>query len=164
MIDRHGLGQYVIKAMADSPWSWRWALVLTVLLSLGLVSPGAGAGTVAEANAAHGGAPLEVKSLRVKGKTTLIDFYSPYCPPCMRLAPIMEQLAARRPDLVIKKVNINRPGFQGIDWHSPLAEQYKLRRVPYFIIFTPQGTLMAEGRNAAEQVKIWLQEVGLIKH
>ena len=104
-----------------------------------------------------------MKSLLVKGKTTLIDFYSPFCPPCVQLAPVMDQLAAKRPDLAIQKVNINRPEVKGIDWRSPLAQQYQIRQVPYFMIFDPQGKLVAQGRDAIEPVESWLREAGLMQ-
>ena len=124
---------------------------------------GAGAGTLLDANPNNPGQNLDVKSLLVKGKTTLIDFYSPFCPPCVRLAPLMAKLAKKRPDLAIKKVDINRKGVNGIDWRSPLAQQYQIRQVPYFMIFNPQGQLVAQGREATEKVGGWLQEAGLMK-
>jgi thiol-disulfide isomerase/thioredoxin len=162
MIDNHQLRHYV-ETMTRVLKSLPQLLVLAALLSLGLGSSGAGAGSMPEANAANPGQTLDVKSLSVKGKTTVIDFYSPFCPPCVQLAPIMAQLAAKRPDLAIQKVNINRPGVQGIDWRSPLAQQYQIRQVPYFMIFNPQGELTAQGREAAESVERWLQGAGLIK-
>lgn len=133
------------------------------LLFLALVSSGAGADAVADANSSNPGQTIEVKSLVVKGKTTLIDFHSPFCPPCVQLAPIMAKLAAKRSDLAIKKVNINRPEVQGIDWGSPLAQQHQIRQVPYFMIFNPKGKLVAQGREATETVGRWLQEAGLMK-
>ena len=75
----------------------------------------------------------------------------------------MAQLAAKRQDLAIKKVNINRPGVNGIDWRSPLAQQYQVRRVPFFMIFDPQGQLVAQGRDAIETVGGWLQKAGLMQ-
>jgi thiol-disulfide isomerase/thioredoxin len=137
--------------------------VLAALLAVGLISSGAGAGTLVDANPNNPGQTLDVNSLLVKGKTTLIDFYSPFCPPCVRLAPIMEKLAKKRPDLAIKKVNINRPGVNGIDWRSPLAQQYQIRQVPFFMIFNPQGQTVAQGREAVEMVGGWLQEAGVMK-
>ena len=160
MIDNHQLRLYV-KAMSRVRKSLPRSLVLAALLSLALVSSEAWAGAVPEANAGNPGQTLDVKSLSVKGKTTLIDFYSPFCPPCVRLAPIMAQLAKKRPDLALKKVNINRPEVKGIDWRSPLAQQHQIRQVPYFMIFSPQGQLVAQGREAAETVERWLKEAGL---
>jgi thiol-disulfide isomerase/thioredoxin len=160
MIDNHQLRHYV-KAMTSRRTSLIRSLILAVLLSLAVVSSGAGAGAVADANRSNPGQSLDIKSLVVRGKTTLIDFHSPFCPPCVQLAPIMAKLAAKRPDLAIRKVNINRPEVKGIDWHSPLAQQYQLRQVPYFMIFNPQGQLVAQGREAAGTVQGWLKEAGL---
>jgi thiol-disulfide isomerase/thioredoxin len=162
MIDKHHVRHYV-RGMARPRNASRWPLVLAVLLSLGFVASGAWAGSVVAANTGRGGQTLEIKSLPVKGKTTLIDFYSPFCPPCVRLAPVMKKLAARRSDLAIKKVNINRPGIQGIDWQSPLAQQYGIRWVPYFMIFSPTGKLVAQGKDAVDQVRRWLQEEDLTR-
>jgi thiol-disulfide isomerase/thioredoxin len=136
-------------------------LALTLTL-LGAAGSGA-AGQVQEANAGQGGQPLEIKALYVPGQITVIDFYSPYCPPCMQLAPMMEQLAQKRADLTIKKVNINRPGVQGIDWKSPLARQYNLRSVPFFVIFNAQGKIAAQGEPALKQVLLWLQEAKILQ-
>jgi thiol-disulfide isomerase/thioredoxin len=144
------------KSLALSP-------VLAALLVLGFISSGALAGTLADANPDNPGQTLEINSLLVNGKTTVIDFYSPFCPPCVRLAPLMAKLAKKRPDLAIHKVNINRPGVNGIDWRSPLAQQYHIRQVPFFMIFNPQGQPVAQGREAVETVGSWLREAGLMK-
>ena len=162
MIDIHQLRHYV-KAMSRARKSLALLPVLAALLALVLCSSGAWAGALADANRGNPGQTLDVKSLLVQGKTTLIDFHSPFCPPCVQLAPIMAKLAAKRPDLAIKKVNINRPQVNGIDWQSPLAQQYQIRQVPYFMIFSPQGQLVAQGRDASETVQRWLNESGLMK-
>jgi thiol-disulfide isomerase/thioredoxin len=136
---------------------------LAAFLALALISSMAWAGTVADINPNNPGETLDIKSLLVKGKTTVIDFTSPFCPPCVRLAPLMAKLAKKRPDLAIKKVDINRKGVNGIDWRSPLAQQYQIRQVPYFMIFNPQGQPVAQGRGATETVAGWLKDAGLMK-
>jgi thiol-disulfide isomerase/thioredoxin len=160
MIDKLQLRLYV-KNMRQCH-NFFWALVLTALLCLGQIGVAAGSGVVV-ANSQSSGQSLDLNPLLDQGKTTLIEFYSPFCPPCVQLAPVLEQLAAKRPDLAIKKVNINRPEVRGIDWKSPLARQYKLQRVPYFMIFNPGGKLVAEGTDATSRVKRWIQEAGLMK-
>jgi thioredoxin 1 len=147
--------------MTRSLKSFLRSLIVATLLSLALVSSGAWAGAVTDANPSNPGQTLDVNSLVVKGKTTLIDFHSPFCPPCVQMAPILKKLATKRRDLAIKKVNINRPETRGIDWRSPLAQQYQIRQVPYFMIFNPQGQPVAQGREATETVGRWLQEAGL---
>ena len=122
------------------------------------------AGAVQDGNSGRSGQTLDLKSLPVKGKTTVVDCYSQYCPPCMSLAPLLEQLAQKRSDLVIKKVDIQRSEVSGhIDWQSPLAKQLGLRSIPHFMIFDQKGKLASEGQGAMKQVLGWLQEAGLLK-
>ena len=162
MIDIQQLRHYV-KAMSRARKSLALSPVLAALLALALISSMAWAGTHDDANSDNPGQTLEINSLVVKGKTTVIDFYSPFCHPCVRLAPLMAKLAEKRPDLAIKKVNINRPGVNGIDWRSPLAQQHQIRQVPFFMIFNPQGQPVAQGREAVETVGGWLKEAGLMQ-
>jgi len=162
MIDKPGASAYQ-RAMAR-----RISVTLVVLLAgfcllVGLEGP-LYAGAVQGANTGREGQPIDLKSLPVKGKTTVVDIFSPYCPPCERLAPLLEQLARKRPELAIKKVNIQRPEVQGkIDWQSPLAKQLGLRSIPHFMIFDQKGKLAAQGKEAMQQVLGWLQEAGLLK-
>ncbi len=140
------------------------ALLAGFCLLSGLLAGPVRAGAVQEANAGREGQTLDLQTLPVKGKTTVVDFYSPFCPPCMKLAPLLEQLAQQRSDLVIKKVNIQRPQVQGnIDWQSPLAKQLGLHSIPHLVIFDKQGQTTATGQEAIKQVVAWLQEAGLLK-
>lgn len=141
-----------------APWA-PWLIMLALMLALP-VSSQAG---LEEANLGSGGQPLDVKSLVTSGRITVIEFFSPACPPCLRLAPLMERLAAARRDLAVKKLDINRPGVRGIDWQSPLAQQNQIRSVPYFMIFNSRRKLTATGREAAQQVEEWLREAGILK-
>jgi thiol-disulfide isomerase/thioredoxin len=138
------------------------SILALIWMLLGFAGSGA-AGQVQEANAGKGGQPMEIKALLAPGQVTVIDFYSPFCPPCMRLAPLMEQLAQKRADLALKKININRPEVQGIDWRSPLAQQYRIHSVPYFMIFNPQGKLAAQGEAALRQIIRWLKEAKILQ-
>lgn len=135
---------------------------LGIFLFLGLAGQ-VMAGAAQDGNPGRSGQTLDLKSLPVRGKTTVVDCYSQYCPPCMRLAPLLEQLAQKRSDLAIKKVDIQRPEVSGhIDWQSPLAKQLELRSIPHFMIFDQKGKLASQGQEAMKQVLGWLQEAGLI--
>ncbi len=93
----------------------------------------------------------------VPGKTTVFDFYSEFCPPCRRISPKLEKLHQTRDDIAVVKVDINRPGVRGIDWQSPVAQQFKLESIPHFKVYGPDGNLKAEGDPAYEMVSGWLQ-------
>jgi thiol-disulfide isomerase/thioredoxin len=162
MIDKPESGAY-LKAKARRIMIPLTCAFLGLFLLLGLTGQSL-AGAVQDANPGREGQTVDLKSLPVKGKTTVVDCYSPYCPPCMRLAPLLEELAQKRPDLVIKKLNIQRPEISGkIDWQSPAAKQLSLRSVPHFMIFDKNGKAAAEGKEAFNQVLGWLQEAGLLK-
>jgi thiol-disulfide isomerase/thioredoxin len=96
----------------------------------------------------------------VRGKTTIFDFHSEYCPPCRAIAPALEKLAQQRPDVVVVKVDINRPGARGIDWGSPTAKQFGLRSIPHFKIYGPDGRLKAEDRPAYTMVRQMITAIG----
>lgn len=96
---------------------------------------------------AHG-AEVNLLDYLVPGKTTIFDFTSEYCPPCRAISPHLDKLHAKRSDIVVVKVDINRPGVRGIDWKSPVAQQYAMQSIPHFKIYGPDGKLVAEGRAA----------------
>jgi thiol-disulfide isomerase/thioredoxin len=108
-------------------------------------------------NAANPGQPLDLKQQVRPGRTTIVDFYSKYCPPCMHISPLLEELGEKRPDLQIVKVDINRPGVTGIDWQSPLARQYDLKSIPHFKIYDSKGNVVDEGDPAYKKIMGWLR-------
>lgn len=162
MIDKPGVSPY-LKTMSRRLSGALVVLLLGFCLLVGLAGPSYAA-AVQDVNAGREGQAIDLKGLPVKGKTTLVDFYSPYCPPCVKIAPLLEQLAQKRSDLAIKKVNIQRPAVQGnIDWQSPLAKQLGLRSIPHFVIFDKKGKQVAQEKEAMQQVLDWLKEAGLLK-
>lgn len=120
--------------------------ILALLSVIGLLS------SVALAAPVKGPEPLriamgEVVNLAdylVPGKTVIFDFTSKYCPPCRFYDEPLHQLHTSRDDIVVVKVDINRPGIARIDWQSPVARHFKLQSIPQFKIYGPDGRLMAE--------------------
>jgi thiol-disulfide isomerase/thioredoxin len=133
----------------------KYTFLPAILLGALLAAPALAAG--AAVNAANPGQELDLKAQLRPGRTNIVDFYSVYCPPCMRLSPLLEQLGQKRSDLQIVKVDINRPGITGIDWRSPLARQFALGSIPQFKIYDGDGRLVKEGDPAFQQVMTWLQ-------
>ena len=137
----------------------RFPVLPIVLLGALLAAPGLAAAEAA--NRAHPGQEADMQTYLRKGVTNIVDFYSEFCPPCRRISPLLEKLGEKRKDLAVVKVDINRPGTQGIDWGSPLARQYRLESIPHFQIYDGQGKLVQEGDGATRQVMTWLQQAGL---
>jgi thiol-disulfide isomerase/thioredoxin len=82
----------------------------------------------------------------VPGKTVVFDFTSEYCGPCRAYDQPLHDLHAKRADLVVVKVDINRPDVRGIDWQSPVARQFDLHSIPHFKVYGPNGQLLAEDK------------------
>ena len=113
-------------------------------------------------NADNPGQEIDIKGFIQTGQTTIFDFYSEYCPPCRRISPLLKQLDSQRQDIVVHKVDINRPGVRGIDWASPVTRQYNLSSVPHFKVYDSSGELKSEGQEAYSEIMRLLQSEGII--
>lgn len=104
------------------------------------------------------GQTVNLADYLVPGKTVVFDFTSEFCPPCRAISPHLDKLHAKRADVVVVKVDINRPDVRGIDWGSPVAKQYGMNSIPHFKVYGPDGQLQAEGKPARELVTSWFEE------
>ena len=60
-------------------------------------------------------------------KAVLVDFWAPWCGPCRVIAPSLEEIAAEREDLEIKKLNV--------DDNQATAARYDVMSIPTLILF-----------------------------
>lgn len=102
------------------------------------------------------GQPYDYTLLAQPGKYTIVDFFSDDCGPCMQISPFLDQLALRS-EIAVARLDVDRAGTFGIDWRSPLAQQYSIRQLPSFKIISPQGELMAEGAEANRLIFEWIE-------
>ena len=59
-------------------------------------------------------------------KPVLIDFYATWCGPCKMMAPIIEEIANTRDDVVVCKVDVDEEG--------AIANAYDIHSIPTLIL------------------------------
>ena len=59
-------------------------------------------------------------------KPVLIDFFAEWCGPCRMVAPIVDEIAAEREDIVVGKVNV--------DEEQALAARFGVASIPTLVV------------------------------
>ncbi len=84
-------------------------------------------------------------------KKVLVDFWASWCGPCKMLAPVIDEIAKERDDIVVGKINV--------DEQMGLAIQYGVSGVPTVALFE-NGDIIERsvGYQSKEEL---LSELGL---
>lgn len=126
-----------------------------------------GQGAVPDVSEHSRGARIDVDRLAVKGKVTIVDFYSRSCLPCMKKKPKLERLARAHPNIVVRFVDVDPPG-ETSGWDSPVMRQYLDQRdalgnvmngLPWIRLYDDTGKLKYSGEQATAIVDKLIADV-----
>ena len=67
----------------------------------------------------------------------LLDFWASWCGPCRMVAPVLEEIAAQRPDIKVGKINV--------DEQPELAQAFQVMSIPTLVV-------MKDGKVTAQSV------------
>lgn len=60
-------------------------------------------------------------------KPVIVDFWAPWCGPCRMIAPVIDEIARDREDVVVAKLNV--------DEAPNIAQQYGIQGIPFIGLF-----------------------------
>lgn len=94
------------------------------------------------------------KDTIVNNEFVIVDFWAPWCEPCMNFTPVFEAAAEKNPDIVFGMVNTEE---------SPeISEYFEVKQIPGLLIVREQAGIHTQigeiGEVALDELIKWARE------
>lgn len=120
------------------------SLAFPFVLALGATT--AVAAHIDYANESNPGQKVDIGQYVSRGKVTIIEVGSPYCPDCLSSAPVLDRLEQKNHNFKIVHLDTNPKGLKGVP-DSPLRKWVGASWVPHYIVFDADGKKLAESNG-----------------
>jgi thioredoxin 1 len=87
-------------------------------------------------------------------KKLFVDFWAPWCVPCLRMNPVVEKLADRHSSITFAKLNV--------DDYQEIATRFHISSIPAYVMFndsTPASSKI--GATSEAELERWLDDRSL---
>lgn len=98
-----------------------------------------------------GGQQIDLKSVLVPGKITIVDFYADWCGPCRAISPYLEQIAKSDAAVFLRKIDI-------VKWGTPVTQQHQINSVPNIRVFSRTGKMIGSPTPDLNKIKKYIQQ------
>ena len=85
------------------------------------------------------------EAIKSSEKPVLIDFYADWCGPCRMMAPVIDEIAEEREDIVVGKVNV--------DAEPALAEAFGVISIPTLVVMK-NGQIVNQSSGARPKAQV----------
>ncbi|MDD4916168.1 MAG: thioredoxin family protein [Methylococcales bacterium] len=89
-----------------------------------------------------------------KNAFVIVDFWAPWCTPCVSFTPIFEEAAAANPDIVFGMVNT--------ETDNEIAEYFQVEKIPGIMVVRDQASILAQvgelGAPALAEIITWARQ------
>lgn len=86
-----------------------------------------------------------------KNEMVIVDFWAPWCDPCLTFSETFKQVAENHPDIVFGMVNT--------ETDNEIAEYFNVEKIPGILVVREQAGLLAQvgelGAPALEEIITW---------
>ncbi len=102
---------------------------------------------VVEANSAN------FDSILRSAKKVFVDFWAPWCQPCVRMDPLIERIAGRHDSITFARVNVEE--------YSEIASRYHISSLPAYVFFSDSRPAKSKiGATSETELERFVSQIG----